>query len=171
MASLTQSIFSDGTLLVCFGLLPEASSGTVGLLMILALFVVFLAPFDRRLLERYIQRVGAKSARPASLRRGTRSRKLLLDHGFSETAMTAGPYTRQLCNMLDLEVVSLARRKFFLGAWLLELAIGRWNEQAREFEVVTEWCETWEGLEEEARQAMKSFRGNASPKYRGASSV
>jgi hypothetical protein len=151
---------------VCFALPSESSSGAVGLLMIVALFVVFLLPFDRRLLERYIRRVGA-----ASSRRGTRSRKMLMEHGFSETAMTAGPYTRQLCKMLDLEVVYLARRKFFLGAYLVELAIGRWNEQAREFEVVTEWCETWNGLEEEARQAMKSFRGIASAKYRGASNV
>lgn len=166
MASLAQSIFSAKTLLVCFGLLPGSSSGAVGLLIILALFVVFLAPFDRRLLERYIQHVGA-----ASSRGGTRSRKLLADHGFREAAMTAGPYTRQLCKMLGLEIVSFSRRRFFLGAHLVELAIGRWNEQAREFELVTEWCETWEGLEEEARRAMKSFREIASPKYRGASNV
>jgi hypothetical protein len=85
--------------------------------------------------------------------------------------MAAGPYTRQLCKMLDLEVVSFSRRRFFLGAHLVELAIGRWNEEAREFELVTEWCETWEALEEEARQAMKSFRGIATAKYRGASNV
>jgi len=171
MANLAQSIFSARTIVVCFALLPGASSGAVGLLMILALFVVFLAPFDRRLLERYIQHVGAEPVGPASLGRETRSRKLLAVHGFSETAMTAGPYTRQLCNMLDLEVVSFSRRKFFLGAHLVELAIGRWNAEAREFELVTEWCETWEGLEEEARQAMKSFRGIASAKYRGGSNV
>jgi hypothetical protein len=53
----------------------------------------------------------------------------------------------------------------------VELAIGRWNEEAQEFEVVTKWCETWEDLEEEARQAMKSLRGIANPKYRGASNV
>lgn len=171
MAGLTQTIFSAKTLLVCFGLLPGASSGAVGLLIIFALFVVFLAPFDRHLLERYIRRVGAKSARSASWRRGTRSRKLLADHGFSETFMAEGPYTRQLCKMLGLEVVSVSRRRFFLGACLVELAIGRWNEEAREFELVTDWCETWDGLEEEARQAMKSLRGIARPKYRGASNA
>lgn len=171
MACLTQSIFSLRTLLVCVGLVPETSSGAVGLLIIVALFVVFLAPFDRHLLERYIQHVAAKPARPASSRLGTRSRKLLADHGFSETARIGGPYTRQLCKMLGLEVVSFSRRRFFLGAHLVELAIGRWNAEAREFELVTEWCETWEGLEEEARRAMKSFRGIAAAKYRGASNV
>jgi len=73
--------------------------------------------------------------------------------------------------MLDLEVVSLARRKFFLGCCLVELAIGRWDENTKEFEVVTEWCETWDDLEEQARQAMKSFRGVANANYRGASNV
>jgi hypothetical protein len=142
-----------------------------GFLMILVLFVVFLLPFDRRIIERYIMRIGAAPVAPASSRGGTRSGKLMMDYGFSETTMTGGPYTRQLCNMLDLEVVSFAGRKFFLGSWLVELAIGRWNEEAREFEVVTEWCETWEDLEEEARQAMKSFRGIANPKCPGASNV
>jgi hypothetical protein len=159
MASLAQSIFSATTLLVCLGLLPGASSAMVGILMILALFLVFLAPFDRHLLERYIQRVGA-----ASLASSARSTKRMTGNEFAETPISGGPYTRQLCKMLDLEVVSFARRKFFLGAYLVELAIGRWNDDAREFEVVTEWCETWEGLEEEARQAMKSFRGIATPK-------
>ncbi|MGH9715228.1 MAG: hypothetical protein ACRD4R_00635 [Candidatus Acidiferrales bacterium] len=93
------------------------------------------------------------------------------DDLFNEKTLREGPYTRQLCNMLDLEVVSISRRKFFVGCCLVELAIGRWNEKAREFEVVTEWCETWEALEEEARHAMKSFRGVANPKYRGASNV
>lgn len=166
MTSLAQPIFSAKALLVCFGLLPGASSGAVGVLLILLLFIVFLAPFDRRLLERYIQRVGA-----ASLRGGTRSAKLMLHHGFSEASMTAGPYTRQLCKILDLEVVSFARRKFFLGSYLVELSIGRWNEHAHEFEVVTDWCETWDDLEEQARQAIKSFREIANPKYRGASNV
>ena len=116
-------------------------------------------------------RIGAAPVAPASSKGGTRSGKQMMDYGFSETTMTGGPYTRQLCNMLDLEVVSFAGRKFFLGSWLVELAIGRWNEEAREFEVVTEWCETWEDLEEEARQAMKSFRGIANPKCPGASNV
>lgn len=166
MASVAQSVISAKTLLVCFGLLPGASSGTFGVLLILLLFVVFLAPFDRRLLERYIQRVSA-----ASLARSSRSAKLILHHGFGDTAASGGPYTRQLCKMLDLEVVSLARRKFFLGCCLVELAIGRWDENTKEFEVVTEWCETWDDLEEQARQAMKSFRGVANANYRGASNV
>lgn len=85
--------------------------------------------------------------------------------------MAPGPYTRRLCHMLDLEVVSFTRRKFLFGCCLVELAIGRWNGEAREFEVVTEWCETWEELEEQARIAMKSFREMAKPKYRGASNV
>jgi hypothetical protein len=152
MASLAQSVFS---------------SDAVGFLLILLLFVVFLAPFDRRIIERYIMRIGAE----ASLKDGTRSGRLRRDDGFSETTMPGGPYTRQLCKMLDLEVVSFARRRFFVGSGLGKLAIGRWNEEAWEFEVVTEWCETWEDLEEEARQAMKSFREMANPKYRGASSV
>ncbi|MGH9687121.1 MAG: hypothetical protein ACRD5K_08535 [Candidatus Acidiferrales bacterium] len=95
----------------------------------------------------------------------------MMDYGFSEATMSEGPYTRQLCKMLDLEVVSFSRRKFFVGCCLVELAIGRWNEGTREFEVVTEWCETWEDLEDEARQAMKSFRGTADTKYGGASKV
>jgi hypothetical protein len=97
---------------------------------------------------------------------------MMMDDGFSETTMTGGPYTRQLCNMLDLEiVVSRDLRSSHVGSCLFELAIGRWNEEAQEFEVVTEWCETKEDLEEEARQAMKSFRGIANPKCRGASNV
>ncbi len=117
-------------------------------------------------------RIGAESAGAVGVGGGgSRFGKLMMDYGFSETAMTGGPYTRQLCKMLDLEVVSFARRKFFVGCCLVELAIGRWNEKAREFEVVTEWCETWEDLEEEARQAMKSFQGTGNPKYRGASNV
>jgi hypothetical protein len=132
-------------------------------LMMLVLFVVFLAPFDRRIIERYIQRAGAEPVRS-----GTRPGKLMMDGGFSETSMTGGPYTRQLCNMLDLEVVVLRDlSSSHIGFRLVELAIGRWNEEAQEFEVVTEWCETWEDLEEQARQAMKSFRGIADPKYRG----
>jgi hypothetical protein len=135
-------------------------SEMVGFFMILVLFVVFLLPFDRRIIERYIMRMDAAPVAPASSRGGIRFGKLMMDYGFSDTTMTVGPYARQLCNMLDLEVVSFARRKFFLGSWLVELAIGRWNEEAREFEVVTEWCETWEDLEEEARQSLKSFRGH-----------
>jgi hypothetical protein len=141
-------------------------------LMILVLFVVFLLPFDRRIIERYILRVGAEPVGPTPLRGGTRSGKLMMDDGFSETSMTGGPYTRQLCNMLDLEVVVLRDlSSSHVGFRLVELAIGRWNEEAQEFEVVTEWCKTWEDLEEEARQAMKSFRGIPNPKYRGASNV
>lgn len=166
MTSLAQSIFSAKPLLACLGLLPGTSSGTVGILFILALFIVFLAPFDRRLLELYIKRVGAKASRPASLKGGSSRGKLLKNSGFADTTMTGGPYTRQLCKMLDLEVVTFTRRKFFLGCYLLELAIGRWNEEAHEFEIVTEWCETWGDLEEQARQAMKSFRGIAHPKQR-----
>ncbi|HVB86186.1 MAG TPA: hypothetical protein VNK23_05915 [Candidatus Dormibacteraeota bacterium] len=168
MASLAQSIFSAKTLLVCLGPLPGASSGTVGILFILALFIVFLAPFDRRLLERYIKRVGAKASRPAPLSGASRSAKFLLKSGFGDTSVAAGPYTRQLCKMLDLEVVTFARRKFFIGCFLVELAIGRWNEGSREFEIVTEWCETWDELETQARQAIKSFRGIAHPKHRRA---
>jgi hypothetical protein len=149
-----------------------SSSEMVAFLMILVLFVVFLAPFDRRIIERYIQRVGAEPVGPASLRGRTRSRKLMMDDGCSETTMPGGPYTRRLCNMLDLEVVVLRDlSSSHVGSCLVELAIGRWNEEAQEFEVVTEWCETWEDLEEEARQAMKSFRGIANPKYPGASNV
>jgi hypothetical protein len=171
MASLAQSILSAKTLLVCLGLSPAVSSGTGALLMLLALFIVFLVPFDRRLLDWYAKRVGDKALQPASSKRSTHLGKRRLDYGFGETAMTGGPCTRQVCKMLDLEVVSIARRKFFVGCYLVELAIGRWNEEDREFEVVTEWCETREELEEKARQAMKSFRGIAKPKYRGASNV
>jgi hypothetical protein len=146
-----------------------SSSEMVAFLMILALFVVFLAPFDRRIIERYIQRADAEPVGPASLRGRTRSGKLMTDDGFGETAMPGGPYTRQLCNMLDLEVVVLrGLSSSHVGcSRLVELAIGRWNGEAQEFEVVTDWCGTWEDLEEEARQAMKSFRGIADPKYPG----
>ena len=141
-------------------------------LMILVLFLVFLAPFDRCIIERYILRVGAEPVGAVSVRGGTRSGKLMLDDGFSETTIPGGPFTRKLCNMLDLEVVvSRDLSSSHVGFRLMELAIGRWNEQAQEFEVVTEWCETWEDLEEEARQALKSLRGIADPKYRGASNV
>jgi hypothetical protein len=86
--------------------------------------------------------------------------------------MAGGPYTRQLCNMLDLEVVVLRDvRSSHLGLRLGELAIGRWNEKAHEFEIVTEWCETWQELEGEARHAMKSFHGIAKPKNPRASNV
>ena len=140
--------------------------------MMLVLFVVFLAPFDRRIIERYIQRAGAEPVGPAPLRGRTRSGHPMMDGGFSEMTMAGGPYTRQLCNMLDLEVVGLRDLdSSHVGLDLVELAIGRWNEEAQEFEVVTEWCETWEDLEEEARQAMKSFRGIANLKYRGASNM
>jgi hypothetical protein len=175
MASLVQSILSARALFVCFESLASdgsaSSSGLLGFLMILLLFLVFLLPFDRRIIERYIMRIGAEATGRASLRGGSRSAKLMMDYGFSEKAATAGPYTRQLCDMLDLEVVTFSRRKFFFGSWLVELAIGRWNEDAHDFELVTEWCETWEDLEEQARQAMKSFRGIADPKYRGASNA
>lgn len=170
MASLVQSVVTAKALLICSGLLPEAYSAPVGFLMILVLFIVFLLPFDRRIIERYIWRVGAAPARPVASTGNIRSGKEMLEP-FGATPMDAGPYTRQLCKMLDLEVVSFSRRKFFFGCWLVELAIGRWNDKAREFEIVTEWCETWEGLEEEARQAMKSFREVADPRYRGASNV
>jgi hypothetical protein len=144
----------------------------VALLMILVLFVVFLAPFDRRIIERYILRVGVERVGPASLSGGNRSGKLMMDDRFSETTMPGGPYTRQLCRMLDLEVVVLRDlSSSHVGSCLGELAIGRWNEEVQECEVVTEWCETWEDLEEEARQAMKSFREIANPKYPGASNV
>lgn len=127
--------------------------------MIWGLFVVFLLPFDRRITERYIQRFGAQRVARASLGGGTRSGKV------SETTMRRGAYTRQLCNMLDFKVVVL--RDLIsspVGSRLVDLAIGRWNEEAQDFDVVTEWCKTWEELEEEARQAMKSFRGVAHPK-------
>lgn len=140
--------------------------GMTGILIIFVLFVLFLLPFDRRIIERYIMRIGAEPAAPASLKPGTRSGKM--GDGFSETPLPAGPYTRQLCNILDLEVVSHARRKYFIGARQAKIAIGRWNKETREFEIVTEWCATWEELEEEARQAVKSFRELANPKYRGA---
>lgn len=175
MVSLVQCVFSAKALLVCVGLFSGgtgSSSEMVGFLMILVLFIVFLLPFDRRIIEKYIMRVGAEPlAGRASLGGRTGSGKPMMEYGFSEATMTGGPYTRQLCNMLDLEIVSFARRKFFLGSCLVELAIGRWNEEAKQFEVVTEWCETWEGLEEEARQAMKSFWGSANARYRGASNV
>jgi len=171
MVGLAQSVFLAKSLVVCFALSPAASSGMGALLMLLALFIVFLVPFDRRLLDWYAKRVGAQALRPPPLKRGSRRGKLLIDTGFGEASMRGGPYTRQLCKMLDLEIVGLARRRFLLGAYLVELAIGRWNEEAQEFEVVTEWCETWEDLEKEARRAMKSFRGIANPRYRGASNV
>jgi hypothetical protein len=161
MAVLAHSILSTKTLIVCFGLFSESSSGTLAVLTILLLFVVFLAPFDRRLLERYIQRLGAR----ASLKEGNRSGKLMTGAGVSETSMPGGPFTRQLCKMLDLEVVdSRGVRSWRFGSRPVGLAIGRWNREARQFEVVTEWRETWEDLEEEARQAMKSFRGIANVK-------
>lgn len=176
MVSFAQSVFSAKTLLLNFGLFSGGTGSSfesemVGFLMIFVLFVVFLLPFDRRIIEKYIMRMGAEPIRRTSLKGRSRSGNLMMEYGFSETIMTGGPYTRQLCNMLDLEVVSFARRKFFHGSCLVELAIGRWNQEARQFEVVTEWCETWEALEEEARQAMKSFWGSANAKYRGASNV
>lgn len=131
------------------------------ILIFFVLFVLFLLPFDRRFIEHYIMQIGAK---PAAARSGAAD-------GFREAPMPAGPYTRQLCKMLDLEVVTFARRKFFIGSRRVELAIGRWNKEAREFEIVTPWCATWDGLEEEARQAIKSFRGMVSAKHRGTSNV
>jgi hypothetical protein len=161
MAIVAESILSTKTLIVCFGLLPESSSGTLALLTILLLFVVFLAPFDRRLLERYIRRVSVRAA----LRDGTRSGKLMKGAEVRETPMPGGPFTRQLCKMLDLEVVdSRGARSSRFGSRVVRLAVGRWNREDRQFEVVTEWCETWEDLEDEARQAMKSFRGVANVK-------
>lgn len=165
MAGLAHSMFSAITLLASND--PGASSGALGLLFLLLLFVLFLLPFDRRFIERYIMQIGAKPAGPASSQG-----KLTTDDGLSETLMPGGPYTRRLCNMLDLEVVVLRDlSSSHLGPYFLELAIGRWNEEAWEFEVVTEWCQTWEDLEEQARQAVKSFREVAGSRYRGAASV
>ncbi|GEM_PF-4217759 len=141
-----------------------------GLLIILLLFVVFLVPFDRRFIERYIMQLGAKRPEPAPSKDKIRSGQLIGDDGSGEAALPAGPYTRQLCTMLDLEVVVLRDlSSSHLGPRLVQLAIGRWNEEAWEFDVVTEWCKTWEDLEEEARQATKSFHGIANARYRGAS--
>jgi hypothetical protein len=154
MAGLAQSIFS---------------SDIVGFLLMLILFVVFLLPFDRRFIERYIMQIGSK---PASASSESPSGGSTTDDELNDTTLPGGPYTRRLCNMLDLEVVVLRDLSSPHGdPRFLELAIGRWNEEAWEFEVVTEWCETWEDLEEEARRAMKSFRGIASPDYRRASNV
>jgi hypothetical protein len=137
-----------------------------GLFIILVLFVLFLLPFDRRFIEGYIMQLGAK---PAPAKDRARSEQLAEDE-CSEPALPGGPYTRQLCTMLDLEVVVLRDlSSSHLGPRLVQLAIGRWNEEAWEFDVVTEWCKTWEDLEEEARLVTKSFHGIANPKYRGAS--
>lgn len=156
MASFAQSVFS---------------SEIVGFLLMLLLFVVFLLPFDRRFIERYIMQIGAKPAGPAAESSGSLSPKNT-DDELNDTTMPGGPYTRRLCKMLDLEVVVLRDLSSGqLASHRVELAIGRWNEGAWEFEVVTEWCETWEDLEEEARRAMKSFRGIADAKYRGAANV
>lgn len=150
----------------------NAMSSSVIFLMIWGLFVVFLLPFDRRIIERYVQRFGAQPVAPVSLGGGTRSGKVIMDDGFSETTMRRGPYTRQLRNMLDLKVVVLGDLiSSPVGSRFGDLAIGRWNEEAQEFDIVTEWCKTWEELEEEARQAMKSFRGVAHPKYRSSSTA
>ncbi len=157
MTSLAQSIFS---------------SQIVGILLLLILFIVFLLPFDRRVIERYIMQIGAEPSGSVSLSAGTNSGERSTDEEANEPVMPGGPYTRQLCNMLDLEVVVLRDlSSSHLGPRLVELAIGRWNEEAWEFEVVTEWCETWEDLEEEARQAMKSFRGITDSKARGAANA
>jgi hypothetical protein len=140
------------------------SSEIVGVLLILVLFVVFLLPFDRRFIERYIMQLPVTG--------GTDSEKAATDDARSGAALPGGPYTRQMCKMLELEVVVVRDlSSSHDGPRFVQLAIGRWNEEAWEFEVVTEWCETWEDLEEEARRAMKSFQGIASPNYRGASSV
>ncbi len=155
MASVAQSIFN---------------SEIVGFLLMVLLFVVFLLPFDRRVIERYIMQIGAEPAGPARLAGETQSGNSIADDSANEPVMPGGPYTRQLCNMLDLEVVVLRDlSSSYVSPRLVELAIGRWNEEAWEFEVVTEWCETWEDLEEEARQAIKSFRGVSNLKYRGSS--
>lgn len=138
--------------------------------MILALFVLFLLPFDRRIIERYLMPLGAEHGRSTSVTSRTRSGKPEMDDGSTVMAMPGGPYTRQVCNLLALEVVVLRDLSSSpTGSCSVELAIGRWNEEAWEFEVVTGWCQTWEDLEDEARQAMKSFQGIASPNYRGAS--
>lgn len=140
-------------------------------LMMLVLFLLFLAPFDRRIIERFLLPPDGEPVGPAPLEGDTRTRKPAMDDG-PRTSATGGPYTRQLCHMIDLEVVFL--RDFsspHAGLRLMKLAIGRWNEEAQEFEVVTEWCDTWEDLEEEARRAVKSFQGIADPKYRGASNI
>jgi hypothetical protein len=151
MASFAQSVFS---------------SDIVGVLLTLVLLFVFLLPFDRRFIERYIMQLGTESAGPASVK-GAGS-----GDGSGETVMPGGPYTRRVCKMLDLEVVVLRDlSSSHAGPRLVQLAIGRWNEEAWEFEVVTEWCETWEDLEEEARRAMKSFRGITDPRYRRASHI
>lgn len=140
------------------------SSDIVGFLLMFTLFVVFLLPFDRRFIERYIMQLPVSG--------GTEAAKLTTGEAFKELATPGGPYTRRMCKMLDFEVVVL--RDWSAGhiaSHHVQLAIGRWNEEAWEFEVVTEWCETWEDLEEEARRAMKSFRGVGSPRYRGAANV
>jgi hypothetical protein len=141
-------------------------------LLMLVLFVVFLLPFDRRFIERYIMQIGSKPAGPGSSSSGTVSGESTADDGSGEPIMPGGPYTQRLCDMLDLEVVVLRDLSSPHGdPRFLELAVGRWNEEAWEFEVVTEWCETWEDLEEEARRAIKSFRGVTNPNYRGAANV
>ncbi|MDE3169936.1 MAG: hypothetical protein KGL75_07330 [Acidobacteriota bacterium] len=104
-------------------------------------------------------KIGAKRAEPAA------------GDGFREAPMRGGSYTRQLCKMLKLEVVSFSRRKFIFGSRRVDVAIGRWNKEAQEFEIVTPWCPTWEGLEEEARRAVKAFRGMVDAKHRGTSNV
>lgn len=139
----------------------------VMVLLMVVLFLLFLLPFDRRFIERYIMRIGALPTAAASTRGESRSGQMVTE-GLRDTTVPGGPYTRQICKLLDLQVVRFAPRKFFFRSRPVKLAIGRWNEKAREFEVVTAWCTTWEELEEEARQAVKSFREIANPKYRGA---
>lgn len=167
MAGLAQFAFSTKHLLACFAFwsphAPASSSGMLALLMILLLFVLFLVPFDRRIIDLH--------ARWATALRDRTSGKPT-DRGTSKKTIAGGPYTRQLCNMLDLEVVVLRNaRSSHVGSFLGRLAIGRWNEEARKFEVVTAWCDTWAELEKEARHAMKSFRGVAYPSRRGAPHV
>jgi hypothetical protein len=166
MAGVVQCVFSTKTALLCCALWSGASSPAAGLLLIFLLFFLFLAPFDRRLLERYIQRVNA-----AATRREAAAKKVKAAAAIYDTAI-GGPFTRQLCDMLDLEVVVLRdARSSHVRSFLGELAIGRWNKAAQKFEVVTAWCETWADLEDEARRAIKSFHGMANSKTRGESRV
>jgi hypothetical protein len=142
------------------------------LMMMLVLFVLFLVPFDRRFIERFIMPLGGKRVGSSSLSAAAPDGQLTMGAGLTETSVPGGPYTRQLCNMLDLEVVVLRDlSSFHVGSCFVQLAIGRWNEEAWEFETVTEWCQTWEDLEEDARRAVKSFREVANSNYRGASTV
>ena len=149
MTSFAQSVFS---------------SDVVGFLLIFVLFVVFLLPFDRRFIERYIMELPVSG--------GSEPAKLAADDTLSETAMPGGPCTRRMCKMLEFEVVVLRDlNSGLMASHRVQMAIGRWNEETWEFDVVTEWCVTWEDLEEEARRAMKSFRGIGSAKFRGAANV